>query len=146
MPSWGTQLPAETIAQIADYVMVLPRLKPGISRAAVEEYLATPAGAAADGRKLFVFYCTVCHGPEGQGDGILADTLLAKHQVRPRNLTETAYFAPKTDQEIYMTVALGGDHTAHSELMPGWSVKLSPDEVKDLVSYIRAISKTESKP
>jgi cbb3-type cytochrome c oxidase subunit III len=146
MPSWGEKLSPEVIGEIADYVMVLPRLKSGISRAKVEEYLQSPAGTAADGRKLFVFYCTMCHGPEGQGNGVLADSLWAKHQVRPRNLTDTAYFAPKTDQEIYMTVSLGGDYTAHSELMPGWDVKLSPAEVKDLVSYVRTISKTESKP
>jgi len=146
MPSWGEKIPAETIEQIADYVMVLPRLKPGITTVKIDEYLQAPPGAAADGRKLFVFYCTMCHGPEAKGDGILADSLWARHQVRPRNLTDTAYFTPKTDQEIYMTVSLGGDYTAHSELMPGWDVKLSPAEVKDLVSYVRAVSKTESRP
>lgn len=146
MPSWGEQLSPEVIAEIADYVMVLPRLKPGISDTMVEQYLQAPAGTAADGRKLFVFYCTLCHGPQGEGNGILADSLWAKHQIRPRNLTDTAYFTPKTDQEIYMTVSLGGDYTAHSELMPGWDAKLSPPEVKDLVSYVRAISRTQPRP
>ena len=146
MPAWGDQLPPETIDQIADYVMILPRLKSKIPNTAVEAYLAAPAGTPADGRKLFVFYCTMCHGPEGQGNGVIADSLWAKHQVRPRNLTDTAYFAPKTDEEIFMTVSLGGDYTAHSALMPGWNVKLTPAEVKDLVSYVRAISKTTSKP
>lgn len=147
MPPWGSKLSPEVTEAVANYVMALPQFKPGIPRAAVEQYLAAPAGSTADGRKLFVFYCTMCHGPDAKGDGLLADSLWIKHQVRPRNLNETAYFAPKTDQEIYLTVALGGETTGHSVYMPGWGgVRLSPAEMKDLVSYIRAISKTESRP
>jgi cbb3-type cytochrome c oxidase subunit III len=147
MPSWGEKLGPEVIGQIADYVMVLPRLKPAISRAAVEQYLAAPAGAPENGRKLFVYYCTVCHGAQGEGNGLLADTLWVNHQVRPRNLTDTAYMTEKTDRDLYMTIALGGDHVGKSGLMPAWGgVKISPNEVKDLVSYVRAISKTPSRP
>jgi mono/diheme cytochrome c family protein len=30
--------------------------------------------------------------------------------------------------------------------MPAWAVYLSPAQIKDLVSYIRAISRTASRP
>ena len=147
MPSWGGKLPPGMIDQVTDYVMALPQLKPGIPRAAVEQYLAAPAGTVGEGRKLFVFYCTMCHGPEAKGNGPLADSLWIKHQVRPRDLSDSEYFAPKADQEIYLTIASGGATTGHSMYMPGWGgVRLSPDEMKDLVSYIRAVSQTESRP
>jgi len=147
MPSWGEKLAPEVIAEIADYVMDLPRLKPGISRTTVEQYIQAPPGTADDGRKIFVFYCTMCHGPQGEGNGLLADSLWAKHQIRPRNLTDSLYFAGKSDKEIYMTVSLGGDYTGHSEFMPGWGgVKLSPGDMKDVVSYVRAISRTQPRP
>jgi mono/diheme cytochrome c family protein len=147
MPPWGQKLQPKVIEQIADYVMSLPTLKPGIPRGTVEAYLKAPPGAPDDGRKVFVFYCTMCHGPYGKGNGILADSLWAQHQIRPRDLTDSLYFASKTDQEIFVTVSLGGEYTGHSRFMPGWGgIRLTPAEIKDLVSYIRAISRTQSRP
>ena len=146
MPSWGEKLSAETIGQIADYVMALPEFKPGIPRSTIAEYLKAPPGSSDEGRKTFVFYCTLCHGPYGKGDGIMADTLYARYKVRPRNLTDSLYFAPKTDREIFATVTLGGEFTGHSRYMPGWGgVRLSPAEINGLVSYIRTLSRTESR-
>lgn len=140
MPPWGNRLPASVINEIADFVMALPSLKPGIPRATIEKYLQAPPGTPAQGRKLFVVYCTMCHGPNGKGDGFLADTLFARHNVRPRNLTDSVYFARKTDRELYVTVALGGSYTRHSVFMPAWGVTLSPGQIQSLVIYVRSIS------
>jgi mono/diheme cytochrome c family protein len=147
MPPWGERLRPELISQIADYVLALPALKPGVPRATVEEYMTAPAGAPDRGRKIFVFYCTACHGPEGKGDGFLADSLWVKAGVRPRNLTDSLYFATKTDREIFETVSLGGRFTGHSGYMPGWGgLHLTPAEIKDVVSYVRTLSRTPSRP
>ena len=104
MPPWGDRLPQSVIEEIADFVLVLPSLKPGVPRATIERYLEAPPGTPAEGRKLFVFYCTMCHGPFGKGDGLLADSLWVNHGIRPRNLTDSLYFAPKRDQELFTTV------------------------------------------
>ena len=146
MPTWGEHLSPGVVADIAEYVLVLPRLNPGIPPATIAKYLAAPAGSPAGGRKLFVRFCTGCHGPEGRGDGFNADTLRVRHNIRPRNLTETDYFAKKTDRDLYATIALGGGHTGKSAFMPGWTYRLEPAQIKDLVSYVRAISKTRSQP
>jgi mono/diheme cytochrome c family protein len=76
----------------------------------------------------------------------MADTLWARNRIRPRNLTDSTYFATKTDQEIFATISLGGAHFHKSGYMPMWSVSLSPAQIKDLISYIRTISHTTSKP
>ncbi len=146
MPPWGNRLKSEVIGEIADYVMALPSLKPGIPRATIEKYLQAEPGTPAEGRKLFVFYCTMCHGPYGEGNGFLADSLWARYNVRPRDLTDSLYFANKSDQEMYVTIAHGGGYTRHSFVMPAWSVTLAPDKIKDLVSYVRSISRTKSRP
>jgi len=147
MPPWGARLRPDVIGAVADYVFALPTLKPGIPRAAVEAYLAAPAGVPDEGRKLFVFYCTACHGAEGKGDGFMADSLWVNHKVRPRNLTDSTYFAAKTDKEIFETVDLGGQYTGHSEFMPGWGgLHLSPAQIKHVVSYVRTLSRTQSRP
>jgi mono/diheme cytochrome c family protein len=147
MPPWSDKLRPEVIDQIADYVMALPVLKPGIPRATVEEYLSAPAGTPDAGRKIFVYYCTACHGPGGHGDGFLSDSLWVKQGVRPRNLTDSTYFAPKSDREIFETIMLGGRFTGHSGAMPGWGgIHLKPAEVKDLIAYVRSLSHTPSRP
>jgi len=145
MPPWGERLPLAVIGEIADYVMALPSLKPGIPRITIERYLTAPPGTPDAGRKLFVYYCTMCHGPYGKGDGTLADTLWRNHQVRPRDLTDSLYFAKKTDQEMFVTVSLGGAYTGHSVFMPSWQPTLTPNQIMDLVSYVRAISRTASR-
>jgi mono/diheme cytochrome c family protein len=43
-------------------------------------------------------------------------------------------------------VALGGGHIGKSTMMPAWTVTLTPSQIKDVVSYVRALSKTKSRP
>ena len=146
MPPWAGQLDPAVISAIVDHVMTLPARKPVTPSATIEHYLAAPEGSAKDGRRLYVFYCSVCHGAEGRGDGAYADTLYARYDVRPRNLTSTEYFQSKTDEELFVTISLGSAHGGRSPFMPAWSVTLTPEQIKDLISYVRAISDTESQP
>ncbi len=146
MPPWGRTLDRGLISDIADYVMTLPDFKSGPTPEVIQQYMAAPPGVPARGRELFVFHCTVCHGPYGKGDGPFADTLWVRHQVRPRNLTDSTYFAQKTDQELFATVSLGGGHMGKSMFMPAWNYTVQPGQIKDLVSYVRSISHTEKKP
>lgn len=146
MPPWGERIPRTRIEEIADFVMTLPDLKPGVPPATIAQYLAAPPGSAPDGRKLYVQYCVLCHGPNARGDGVYADTLRMRNNIRPRDLTDSVYFAKKTDEQLYVVVALGGGHGGKSVYMPNWSVSIPPDQIKDLVSYIRAISRTAARP
>jgi mono/diheme cytochrome c family protein len=130
------------IGEIADFVLVLPDIKPGPTAEVIQQFLSSPPGVPARGRELFVFYCTACHGNLGKGDGRYADTLWARNQIRPRNLTDSTYFAQVSDQRIYATLSLGGGHMGKSAYMPSWSHVISPAQIQDLVSYVRAISHT----
>ena len=77
----------------------------------------------------------------------IGDYVMFNHKVRPRNLTDSTYFAAKTDKEIFETVDLGGQYTGHSEFMPGWGgLHLSPAQIKHVVSYVRTLSRTPSRP
>jgi mono/diheme cytochrome c family protein len=146
MPPWAGRLDRNTIGKVADFLKVLPDLSPGTPSATVQAFLAAPPGVPEEGRKTFLFYCAMCHGPEGRGDGALADTLWARNRIRPRNLTDSTYFAAKTDQQLFALVSLGGAHFHKSRFMPVWSVTLKPEQIKNLVSYIRALSHTKSSP
>jgi cbb3-type cytochrome c oxidase subunit III len=146
MPAWGEKLDPALLDSIADYVMSLPDLAPGPPSATIAKYLAAPPGVTEEGRRLFVYYCSGCHGPYGKGDGFNAEMLRLRHNVRPRDLSDSLYFAPKPDPQIYETVALGGGHMGKSVFMPAWTYTLSPAQIKDLVSYIRVISRTAPQP
>ena len=146
MPAWGNKLSATLVEDITDYVMALPSQKPGVPTSTLKKYLEAPAGSPAQGRALYVHNCSACHGPFGKGDGSFAQALRQKRKIRPRNLTDSTYIATRTDKDLYVTISLGGGHVGKSPYMPAWAVYLSPEQIKDVVSYIRTISRTESRP
>jgi mono/diheme cytochrome c family protein len=146
MPPWADKIDRGTIERIADFVNMLPDLKAETPPATIQAYMQSPPGSAPEGRTYYVFYCAMCHGPKGGGNGPTADTLFARNRIRPRDLTDSTYFAGKSDQELFSTVSLGGGHFHKSGYMPRWSVTLRPEQIKSLVSYIRAISHTPSQP
>jgi mono/diheme cytochrome c family protein len=146
MPAWGEKLDARQADDVTDYVMNLPNTQNPALASAKRAYLSSPPGSPVHGRELFVFYCSACHGPEGKGNGPYASVLRSKHKVYPRNLTQTAYFTGKSDEDLYLAVSLGGVHKSKVTFMPAWSATLKPDQIKDLVSYVRVLSKTAPKP
>jgi cytochrome c oxidase cbb3-type subunit 3 len=146
MPAWGERLPHVEIEEIADFVMALPELHREIPHTTLSRYLEAPPGTTAEGRKLFVTMCSACHGPYGKGDGRYADTIFVRSKVRPRDLTDSLYFAGKTDREVFAAISLGGGFFHKSPYMPIWNATLTPEQIKNLVSYIRAVSHTASRP
>lgn len=144
MPAWAERLSSEEIRTTADFVMALPDLHREIPPSTMARYLEAPSGASAEGRRLFVTMCTACHGPAGKGDGRYADSMFVRNQVRPRDLTDSLYFSRMNDKELFATISLGGGFFHRSPYMPVWGVTLKPEQIKDLVSYIRALSRTVS--
>lgn len=85
------------------------------------------------GQGNFDSYCVTCHGAEGKGDGVLADSL----GVKPRNLSDPAFTASKTDDQLFKTVKEGGASVGLTENMPPFSGQLSDEEILNVVAYLR---------
>lgn len=85
---------------------------------------ATPADAAA-GAKIFRSHCAECHGLGGEGD-------------RGPKLTTGVFFHGSTDADLLRNISDGIPGTA----MPG--VFFSPDQVWQVVAYVRSLSRTGS--
>lgn len=145
MPPWAPVTDTTLAGAIADFVLRLPALD-SLSAAAVRHALATPAGAPDRGRALYAVQCAVCHGPEGRGDGRLEETLWATHHVRPRDLTDHAYFATRSDADLYTVLSLGGGHNGRSIYMPAWNYSFTADRIRDLIAVVRAFSHTAPAP
>jgi mono/diheme cytochrome c family protein len=45
------------------------------------------------------------------------------------------------DQQIFDTIKKGGQAMGKSPLMPAWGGQLSDEQIRDLVAYIRTLSR-----
>ncbi|MEZ5489144.1 MAG: cytochrome c [Gammaproteobacteria bacterium] len=96
--------------------------------------LAT-ASDADNGRILYRNNCSQCHGLKGTGKGINAPHL----EVAPRNHTDHDEMIARTDEELFKAISEGGQSVNKSVLMPNWGKTLSPEEIEDLVAYLRVL-------
>lgn len=87
-------------------------------------------GSPNQGKAIYEQQCANCHGPQGRGDGPEAPFL----SPRPGNLV-SAYTAVRSDVELLNVIANGKPHTA----MPGWKDRLSEEERKEVLAYIRSL-------
>lgn len=87
------------------------------------------------GQTIYRQHCAACHGPEGRGDGKEALSL----SPRPGNLI-SAQTSAKSDQDLLKIIANGRPRTA----MAGWKDRLSDDEQRAVLAYIRSIIRFSS--
>lgn len=82
------------------------------------------------GREMYTYYCAKCHGISGLGDGPSVGSLRSQSGM---NLT---ILGSKTDQEILDTIAAGKGND-----MPPWELRLSPEQRKEILAYVRQLKK-----
>jgi len=93
---------------------------------------------AADVKQLFNFYCAQCHGVTGKGNGVNA---IKELEVLPRDFTNKAEMAKRSDDDITTVIKRGGPAISKSTLMPPWGDTISEEDVEALLVYIRAFAK-----
>ena len=93
---------------------------------------------AYEGRRLYVSYCQLCHGTDGNGNGPLAKTM----QISPADLTTTVRSRSDTilrkiiTGEGRQTITGRDRHNLLSEAMPEWK-----DKFLELYHNIEALIK-----
>ncbi|HXN06402.1 MAG TPA: c-type cytochrome [Nitrospiria bacterium] len=78
--------------------------------------------------------CYVCHGKEGKGDGAAAAGL----EPSPRNFTNPAFHAARTDGELYWVIKNGSPGTA---MVPMVGSTIDEDEAWYVLLYERSLNK-----
>ena len=104
---------------------------------------AAPAAAPAPamsyelrlGKGVYQRYCQTCHGETAAGDGFNAFNL----DPRPRDLSDPALQAKKTDAELVDAIRRGGSGVGLSALMPPWGRTLSEAQIRDVILYLRSL-------
>jgi cytochrome c6 len=89
---------------------------------------SVPAEAQDDGAALYKTKCAACHGADAKGD-----TAVGKAN-KIRDLS-SADVQQKSDADLTTLI------TAGKGKMPAYGKSLKPDQVKDLVAYIRSLAK-----
>jgi cytochrome c6 len=99
-------------------------------RTAVITALLTLSAAGAfaqdDAAALYKSKCQVCHGPDGKGDTAAGKKLGVKDFHAPE-------VAKMSDAELFDITKKG------KEKMPSYDKKLTDDQIKDLIKYIRSL-------
>ncbi len=100
---------------------------PAMKTAAAESNTLDPADVAK-GKGIFRKHCAGCHGTEGRGDGY---KILG---ADPANLTSAAT-GSKSDSDLLRTIHEG------KGTMPSWKGRLSTQKSRQVLAYIRSLSK-----
>ncbi len=93
---------------------------------------AAPEASATrspDAKQLYQKLCSVCHGDKGDGDSRAAGSF----NPRPRNFTAAESATELSRERMIRSVAEGRPGTA----MVGHAKKLSPQQIENVVDYIR---------
>ena len=83
------------------------------------------------GLNIYQKYCQVCHGVEGDGDGIMTNMM----GIMPMDHTNPNETNALTNDDIIKSIFEG-----KGRYMPAWRGILSQGDVESLVSYIRLLS------
>ena len=97
--------------------------------------IAAPMAArAADAKINWANNCAQCHGPDGKANTKMGKTLSAKDLTDPK--VQAEFTDAKATQSIKEGVKQNGKTT-----MKAFGGKLTDDEIKALVAYVRTLKK-----
>jgi mono/diheme cytochrome c family protein len=89
----------------------------------------------ARGRERFDVFCTVCHGYDGGGEGMVSKRAVERQEpnwVPPVSLNSSRVL-DMADGQIFNTIANGAQN------MPGYAAQIAPEDRWAIVLYVRAL-------
>jgi len=89
------------------------------------------------GKTLYDFYCVLCHGATGNGDGFNSFNLTQQ----PAKLADPHLLAKLSDAQIMAVVKKGGAALGLSSQMPSWGSLFKDQDITSLIAYVRTLSK-----
>jgi|ERR1700693_271767 len=88
---------------------------------------AMPASAQNSAESLYKAKCAMCHGPDGHGTAV--GNKMGAHDFASPEVQK------QTDAQLTETIAKGKNK------MTGYEKTLKPEQIKDLVAYVRELGK-----
>ncbi len=88
--------------------------------------------------RIYNTYCVQCHGVNRDGNGINSKNMA----VKPRDHTDSKAMGDTPDETLFKAIKEGGLAVTKSVLMPKWGGVLDDSQIREMVSYLRFVSKT----
>ncbi|EMI44126.1 quinol:electron acceptor oxidoreductase subunit ActD [Rhodopirellula sp. SWK7] len=104
--------------------------------------LAIDAAVLERGQQQFNIYCSVCHGMNGRGNGLVnqrAQRILATTWTPPSNLHDATLY-----QDVYPDGKLFGTISNGVRKMPGYAAQIRAKDRWAIVSYVRALQASQN--
>ncbi len=97
--------------------------------------VAADAASLSAGEELYALNCQFCHGPKGQGDGLIAppDT---------PNIADGEWKHGSTDGEIFTVIQKG---IGPAFTMPPHEDRMSETDIWHIVNYVRTLGPPDAK-
>ena len=121
MPQWGLAMPQIQIRSLLVYIRYLHGSKHPVS------------GNPEMGKQVYDNNCTICHGPDGKGKGMITKI----YDMEPADHTDAGSMDQMSNEKLHSIIFHG---TKGAKLMPGWKDILTEKEIEDVISYIRLLS------
>lgn len=96
---------------------------------------ATP-DSIAEGKRMYGYDCAMCHGESGDGKGDLA----ADMKLNLKDYRDAATLKDRTDGELFYIIQKGKGQ------MPSEGDRQKPNEIWNLVNFIRSLAKKNPPP
>jgi mono/diheme cytochrome c family protein len=107
-----------------------PAAIPADAKELVNPVKATPA-SQVQAKKMYGYDCAICHGEKGDGKGEIA----AEQKPPLKDWTDPAALKDITDGELFYVIKNG------KGTMTGEGDRLKPDEMWNMVVYVRTFAK-----
>jgi mono/diheme cytochrome c family protein len=98
--------------------------------------VASSPTSIAEGKRIFAVDCVMCHGKEGDGKGEVAVSM----KLTPPDFRDDTAMKKFTDGELFNNITNGKGG------MPPEGKRAAPDQIWNLVNYVRSISQKKSSP
>jgi mono/diheme cytochrome c family protein len=104
------------------------KISTGVLGLTLLSLLPIPVSGQAPGESLYKTKCAVCHGPDGKGETAVGKANKLQDLGSPE-------VQKRSDDE------LSGIVTSGKGKMPAYGKSLKPEQIKELVAYIRSFKK-----
>src|SRR5215469_16291208 len=96
-------------------------------------------GNPSAGAHIVMMKCAGCHGEDGSGKGVQLGELSVKQPPIPWN--DATAMSALSDQEIAEKISSTNRQQKPDAVMPSFGDQLSPQQIDDVVAYIRMLAR-----